>query len=46
MNEYETRSEHITPAFKVAGWGVVEGPKIEYEFQVRAGKEKGGDRVR
>src|ERR1700712_5210204 len=32
MNEYETRSEHITPALKAAGWGVVEGSKIEYEY--------------
>src|SRR5436305_12820584 len=41
MNEYETRSEHITPALKAAGWGVVEGSKIEYEFQVTNGRIMG-----
>lgn len=25
MNEARTRAEHIDPALKVAGWGVVEG---------------------
>ena len=25
MNEAETRAEHIDPALKAAGWGVVEG---------------------
>jgi type I restriction enzyme R subunit len=28
MNEAETRSEHIDPALKAAGWSVVEGSKI------------------
>src|SRR4051812_1957901 len=41
MNEYETRSEHITPALKAAGWGVVEGSKIEYEFEVTKGRIMG-----
>lgn len=27
MNESETRSEHIDPALKAAGWGVVEGSR-------------------
>ena len=27
MNEAETRAEHIDPALKAAGWGVVEGSK-------------------
>lgn len=25
MNEAETRAEHIDPALKAAGWGVVDG---------------------
>ena len=29
MNEAETRAEHIDPALKAAGWGVVEGSRIE-----------------
>lgn len=41
MNEYETRAEHITPALKAAGWGVVEGSKIEYEYQVTNGRIMG-----
>jgi type I restriction enzyme R subunit len=41
VNEYETRSEHITPALKAAGWGVVEGSKIEYELQVTGGRIMG-----
>jgi len=28
MNETETRAEHIDPALKAAGWGVVEGSRI------------------
>ncbi len=39
MNEYETRAEHITPALKAAGWGVVEGSKIEYEYRITNGRE-------
>ena len=27
MNEAETRAEHIDPALKAAGWGVVEGKR-------------------
>jgi type I restriction enzyme R subunit len=51
VNEYETRAEHITPALKAAGWGVLEGSKIEYEYQVTncrivgAGKPRGGSRL-
>ena len=26
MNEAETRAEHIDPALKAAGWGVVKSP--------------------
>ena len=28
MNEAETRAEHIDPALKAAGWGVVEGSRF------------------
>ena len=29
MNEAETRAEHIDPALKAAGWGVLEGVSID-----------------
>jgi type I restriction enzyme R subunit len=41
LNEYATRFEHITPALKAAGWDVVEGSKIEYEFEVTKGRIMG-----
>lgn len=41
MNEYESRSEHITPALKAAAWSVVEGSKMKYEFQVTNGRVMG-----
>lgn len=28
MNEAETRAEHIDPALKAAGWGVVSGSRM------------------
>ena len=28
MNKAETRAEHIDPALKAAGWGVVEGSRV------------------
>ena len=31
MNETQTRGEHIDPALKAAGWGVVDGCKIPHE---------------
>jgi type I restriction enzyme R subunit len=46
MDECETRSERITPALKAAGWGVVEGSKIEYQFQVTNGRIMGGEAER
>ena len=33
MNEAETRAEHIDPALKAAGWGVVEGSRIRREYR-------------
>ncbi len=41
MNEAETRAEHIDPALKVAGWGVVEGSKILREHRITAGRIEG-----
>jgi type I restriction enzyme R subunit len=32
MNEAETRAEHIDPALRAAGWGVVEGSRVRREF--------------
>jgi predicted type IV restriction endonuclease len=37
MNEAETRAEHIDPALKAAGWGVVEGSRIRREFYITPG---------
>ena len=34
MNEAETRAEHIYPALKGAGWGVVEGSPIQREYPI------------
>ena len=31
MNEAETRAEHINPALKTAGWGVVDGSRVRRE---------------
>ena len=41
MNEYETRAEHITLALKAAGWGVVEGSRIRYEYPISPGRIEG-----
>ncbi len=35
MNEAETRAEHIDPALRAAGWGVVEGARILREYPTR-----------
>ena len=37
MNEAETRAEHIDPALKSAGWGVVEGSRILREYPITLG---------
>lgn len=31
LNEAETRAEHIDPALRAAGWGMVEGSYIKRE---------------
>ena len=38
MNEAETRAEHIDPALKFAGWGVVEGSRILREYPITMGR--------
>jgi type I restriction enzyme R subunit len=38
MNEAETRAEHIDPALKVAGWGVVEGSRVLREHGITLGR--------
>lgn len=44
MNEAETRAEHIDPALKAAGWGVVEGSKILREYRITQGRLEGHGR--
>jgi type I restriction enzyme, R subunit len=38
MNEAETRAEHIDPALKAAGWGVVEGSRVLREHGITLGR--------
>ena len=44
MNEAETRAEHIDPALKAAGWGVVEGSRIRREYSISPGRIEGHGR--
>ena len=41
MNEAETRAEHIDPALKDAGWGVVDGSRIRREYPIAPGRLEG-----
>ncbi|MFP5384223.1 MAG: EcoAI/FtnUII family type I restriction enzme subunit R [Gammaproteobacteria bacterium] len=41
MNEAETRAEHIDPALKAAGWGVVEGSRVRREYLITQGRLEG-----
>jgi type I restriction enzyme R subunit len=41
VNEAETRAEHIDPALKAAGWGIVEGSKILREYPITPGRIEG-----
>lgn len=41
MNETETRIEHIDPALKAAGWGVVEDSRILREYHITPGRIEG-----
>jgi len=44
MNEAETRAEHIDPALKAAGWGVVEASRILREYPITLGRIEGPGR--
>jgi type I restriction enzyme, R subunit len=44
VNEAETRAEHIDPALKAAGWGVVEGSRIRREYSITLGRLEGHGR--
>ncbi|WP_374377256.1 EcoAI/FtnUII family type I restriction enzme subunit R [Dongia sp.] len=44
MNEAETRAEHIDPALKAAGWGVVEGSRVLREYPITLGRLEGQGR--
>src|SRR6185369_1287980 len=41
MNEAQTRAEHIDPALKAAGWGVVEGSRVRREYPITLGRIEG-----
>jgi len=41
MNEAETRAELIDPAIRAAGWGVVEGSRVEREAIITIGRLQG-----
>jgi type I restriction enzyme, R subunit len=41
LNEAETRAEHIDPALKAAGWGVVEGSRVAREHPITPGRIEG-----
>ena len=41
MNEAETRAEHIDPALRDAGWGIVEGSRVHREFPITQGRLQG-----
>ena len=44
MNEAETRAEHIDPALKAVGWGVVGGSRISREYPITLGRIEGQGR--
>ena len=44
MNEAETRAEHIDPALRAAGWGVVPGSRVLREYQISPGRLEGHGR--
>ena len=41
MNEAETRAEHVDPALRAAGWGVVEGSRVLREHGITLGRLQG-----
>lgn len=46
MNEAETCAEHIDPALKAAGWGVVEGSRIRREVITLGRLQGAGQRAK
>ena len=44
MNEAETRAEHVDPALREAGWGVVEGSRVRREYPITLGRLEGQGR--
>jgi len=44
MNEAETRAEHIDPALKAAGWGVVDGSRVRRDYWISPGRIEGQGR--
>ncbi len=44
VNEAETRAEHIDPALRAAGWGVVDGSRILREYPITLGRLEGAGR--
>ena len=42
MNEAETRAEHIDPALKASGWGVIDGSRVLREHGITLGRLQGG----
>jgi type I restriction enzyme R subunit len=44
MNEADTRAEHIDPALRTAGWGVVDGSRILREHPITLGRIEGHGR--
>ena len=44
MNEAETRAEHIDPALKAAGWGVVDGTRVRRDYVISPGRIEGQGR--
>ena len=41
LNEAETRAEHIDPALKQVGWGVVDGSRMRREHPITLGRIEG-----
>jgi type I restriction enzyme R subunit len=44
MNEAETRAEHVDPAVRAAGWGIVEGSRVRREYSITPGRLEGHGR--
>jgi type I restriction enzyme R subunit len=44
LNEAETRAQLIDPAFKTAGWGVIEGSRIRREVIIAPGRLTGNSK--